>query len=880
MKKAKRLLAFLLSLFLVFSIIPGNLMQVDAAKKKTVKVKTVKLNKKSVTLVVGEKITLKANLSPKKTTQKKLVWSTSNKKIATVTSKGVVKAKKKGKATITVKVKGTSKKATCKVTVKAPVKVKKVALNSSNVTLQEGSSTTLKATLTPKNTTQKTLLWTTSNKNVANVSANGVVTAVKKGTATITVQVKGTSVKSNCKVTVNAKPVVKVDVKVTNLTFAEQEKNLEAGTTYQTKLNVAPSNATNKSVVYTSSNASVASVDANGKVTAKVPGDVVITATAKDGSGKKATMKIHVIFYEIRYELTYNKDADLSAYMIGEKRYGNDYFTVGNETSYYCYNRKLSVISEYDVVGDKNKETIRILEYMPGKVCFGVSAFGDEKDTLFAKADAQVEVWKGDKKIATYKAPDKAGEEWAISEYEGKSDTFKEHNKVGKWGLIDNLWYGDLKITGFWDNEYIGKVEIGYYSIDIYTYDEDFVNYPEAYLNKLVPKYNNTKYSYEMDVWESWLTLRNENGLERGWSVNVYPYGYDELKVTKAYSTDSNIIENKIYGYSLLFQGIGNNFNKENLVIECKNPDAEFEFFEYDGYLELVITHPDCDTQRIYSIEYVQIYPDLEILDINTNDKEVARYECELDEIYIYVNKDMGWSELKSKLQIKLKGEGASWKFIDENLIKFEDAEGNTTTSYVYYYVDYDATYGDLSINKIQCSDDRFLDYRCFSDEVVVITGSADTLNDIKDKLKIDCVAKDTTWEICEVDEDSDILYDADYELILTGANGEKRRYALYYWQDLDAKYGSLEVIGITDKYSVLTDVEIKSTTIELYGTEWSIEAFKDTISIQFGEAGVKYTLVKYSETYDGENWLLTLKGSDGTSREYLVSYTIDDYIE
>lgn len=85
---------------------------------KVVKAKAIKLNKKKVTLKVGNKIKLKTTITPKKATQKSLQWSSSNKKIVKVSKKGTIKALKKGKATITVKIKGTNKKAKCIVTVK------------------------------------------------------------------------------------------------------------------------------------------------------------------------------------------------------------------------------------------------------------------------------------------------------------------------------------------------------------------------------------------------------------------------------------------------------------------------------------------------------------------------------------------------------------------------------------------------------------------------------------------------------------------------------------------------------------------------------------------------------------------------------------------
>ena len=102
----QKIVSVIVALALVFVAIGGNGSQ--AAKK------AIKLNKSSVTIKKGKSITLKATTSKKKA---KIKWSTSNKKVATVTQKGKVTGKKPGKAIITAKIKGTSKKATCRVKV-------------------------------------------------------------------------------------------------------------------------------------------------------------------------------------------------------------------------------------------------------------------------------------------------------------------------------------------------------------------------------------------------------------------------------------------------------------------------------------------------------------------------------------------------------------------------------------------------------------------------------------------------------------------------------------------------------------------------------------------------------------------------------------------
>jgi len=156
----------------------------------------VTLNKTKATLVVGAKLTLKAKLTPAKA-KTALTWSSSNRKVAVVTKKGVVKALKKGKATITVKT-ADGKKATCKITV--PAAPKKVAFAKKSYSVKAGKKITLKTKLTPAKA-KTTLKWTSSNKKIATVSSKGVVKGIRKGTVTITVKTANGK-KATVKVTV------------------------------------------------------------------------------------------------------------------------------------------------------------------------------------------------------------------------------------------------------------------------------------------------------------------------------------------------------------------------------------------------------------------------------------------------------------------------------------------------------------------------------------------------------------------------------------------------------------------------------------------------------------------------------------------------------
>ena len=157
----------------------------------------VTLNETALSLHPTEKATLTAAVAPENTTDT-LVWTSSNDAVATVKD-GVVTAKSEGTATITAAC--GSAKAECVVTVLPPILATGVTLDKAALKLYEGDAAKLTATVEPENTTDKTIVWTSSDNAVATVK-DGAVTAVKAGTATITAACGET--KATCAVTVKA----------------------------------------------------------------------------------------------------------------------------------------------------------------------------------------------------------------------------------------------------------------------------------------------------------------------------------------------------------------------------------------------------------------------------------------------------------------------------------------------------------------------------------------------------------------------------------------------------------------------------------------------------------------------------------------------------
>ena len=217
---------------------------------------------------------LKAKVSPDDKASK-VVWSSSNESVLTVDGNGLVTAVGDGNATITATVDGVSA-TTDTITVTTPVvKVSSVSLSASNLKLAVGGEpSTLTATVEPNNATNKNVSWSSSDPEVATV-ADGVVTPVKAGAATITVTTEDGEYSATCKVTV-IQPA-------TGITLDKQKVTLVGAATEQLKATVVPAEA-DQTVVWKSSNESVATVDQTGKVTSVSKGAATITASTEDGT--------------------------------------------------------------------------------------------------------------------------------------------------------------------------------------------------------------------------------------------------------------------------------------------------------------------------------------------------------------------------------------------------------------------------------------------------------------------------------------------------------------------------------------------------------------------------------------------------------------------
>ena len=262
-------------------------------KGKFVAVDHISISPAELVMKKGDYVTVTAYVLPDNASEKELTWSSSDTTVATVSYQGIVTAKAIGNATITATTLDKTKTATCTVIVRE--KVTSVSLNYTSLTMTEGETKSLIATVLPDNAANKSVSWSSSNTSVATVAKPGIVTAVSAGTATITVTTNDGGKTATCSVTVKPKtiPVTSISLNYTALTLNE-------GNTQALTATVLPANATDKSVTWSSSNSSAATVSSSGVVTAKAKGTATITVKTNDG-GKTASCTVNVVRTSYEY---------------------------------------------------------------------------------------------------------------------------------------------------------------------------------------------------------------------------------------------------------------------------------------------------------------------------------------------------------------------------------------------------------------------------------------------------------------------------------------------------------------------------------------------------------------------------------------------------
>ena len=247
----------------------------------------VTLSQTELSLLKGTTATLVATVVPSNATNKKVIWSSNNSSVATVEN-GTVIAVSGGNATITVTTEDGNHPATCEVVVTDLVPVTGVTLSQTELSLEKGETADLTATVSPADATNQKVTWSSNNTTVATVE-NGKVTAVSGGKATISVTTEDGNHTATCEVTVTEEDVV-----LTGLQLSPSETRLKVGGEATLSVSYEPAGASQREVTWSTSDAAIVTVDANGKIKGIAVGEAIITVESKTNTSIKATCKVTV----------------------------------------------------------------------------------------------------------------------------------------------------------------------------------------------------------------------------------------------------------------------------------------------------------------------------------------------------------------------------------------------------------------------------------------------------------------------------------------------------------------------------------------------------------------------------------------------------------
>lgn len=225
-------------------------------------------------LFVGGSGKIRYSVLPGNSTNTNVTFKSLNEKVATVDANGVVTGVSEGNADIVITTEEGGFEAKCTVRVDGIDARGIERVGDKTVTMGLNQTRQLQVKITPSDTTNKNVQWTSSNNSVATVDSNGVVTSKNSGSTIITATTHNG---------LKTEFFIEVETPVTNITLNSNEINLNPGGTFKLDATVNPSNASNKNIKWISANESIATVDQSGNVTADVAGTTYISAVSADG---------------------------------------------------------------------------------------------------------------------------------------------------------------------------------------------------------------------------------------------------------------------------------------------------------------------------------------------------------------------------------------------------------------------------------------------------------------------------------------------------------------------------------------------------------------------------------------------------------------------
>ena len=236
------------------------------------------------TVSVGQQITVSAKATPENATMQDVIWSSGDERILTVDANGVVTGIKRGNGrVIATATDGSNTRAN--ISIRIVQNPERITLSAGEMTVDVGRNLPCRATVEPRDTDNKKVIWTSSDERIATVDKNGRIKGNAVGECTVTCT-------SEADAGVFTSLTVHVQQPVTRLSFTAKAASVYVGETVQLGWNIEPANATNQTLSFKSSNDRIATVDENGLVTAVGSGKVTITAMTTDNSNRRATIAV------------------------------------------------------------------------------------------------------------------------------------------------------------------------------------------------------------------------------------------------------------------------------------------------------------------------------------------------------------------------------------------------------------------------------------------------------------------------------------------------------------------------------------------------------------------------------------------------------------
>jgi uncharacterized protein YjdB len=266
----------------------GTVKAACAVTVNPVSVTSIDITESSVNMYVGDTHTLSASILPADATDATITWTSSDSTVASVSSSGKITALKKGAATVTAKANGGSCSDTCSVTVSAvPVSGISITDPSGSLVIPAQTGYQIVWSVSPSNAGDTSVSWLSGDNSVATVSDSGYVTGVTQGNAIITVKTNDGGFTAYIAVTVQSVPVTGITI--------PSHLTIKTGSGANTIVpNITPSNATNQTLTWSSSNTAVATVDASGTVMPLSVGVTTITVTSVSDPSVSATCALTI----------------------------------------------------------------------------------------------------------------------------------------------------------------------------------------------------------------------------------------------------------------------------------------------------------------------------------------------------------------------------------------------------------------------------------------------------------------------------------------------------------------------------------------------------------------------------------------------------------